>query len=291
MLLRVLFLLLMVMSLGAVGVVVLNLPSGEPVPVAVAEPAVPARSAILVAARALPTGTLLRPEDVRWEDWPLKGVPEGYIERGRTTAEAVGAVNRRPFVAGEPLVLGQLVLPNERGFLAAVLTPGKRAVAVAVDAVSAASGLISPGDRVDLILAQTFDKDSAAPGRGAVGETLLRDLRVLSIDQHLGDAAVDRNTGAPAVPRTVSLEVTAKQAEAIAVASGLGRLSLVLRSLGATEAVQPPEADVSSTWAEEVSPALGARRAAKPEPSRDGTGMLIVRGSQRTIHTGSHTGG
>ncbi len=287
MLLRVVFLLLMVLSLGAVGVVVLNLPDAAPAPAAVAEPVTPARSAILVAARALPTGTLLRPEDVRWQDWALGDAPEGYIERSRHTGEIAGAVNRRPFVAGEPLMLGQLVMPNERGFLAAVLTPGKRAVAVAVDAVSAASGLISPGDQVDLILAQTFDKESALPGRGAVGETLLRNLRVLSIDQHLGDAAIDRSTGAPAVPRTVSLEVTAKQAETVAVASGLGRLSLVLRSLGTADAAaQAPETDVSATWADEVSPALTSRYATKPT-ARDGTGILIVRGSQRTIHSGS----
>lgn len=287
MLLRVVFLLLMVLSLGAVGVVVLNLPDTTPAPVASAEPAAPVRSAILVAARALPTGTLLRPEDMRWQDWALGEVPQGYVERGRHSGEIAGAVNRRPFVAGEPLMLGQLVMPNERGFLAAVLTPGKRAVAVAVDAVSAASGLISPGDHVDLILAQTFDKDGTLPGRGAVGETLLRNLRVLSIDQHLGDAMIDQSTGAPAVPRTVSLEVTAKEAETIAVASGLGRLSLVLRSLGATDVAEPvTETEVSATWAGEVSPALTSRHTAKPM-ARDGTGILIVRGSQRTIHSGS----
>lgn len=289
MLLRAVFLLLMVLSLGAVGWVVLNLPGAAPAPVASAEPAPPARAAILVAARPLPTGTLLRPEDVRWQDWALGDVPQGYIERGRHKDEVAGAVNRRPFVVGEPLMLGQLVLPNERGFLAAVLTPGKRAVAVAVDAVSAASGLISPGDHVDLILAQTFEKDGTAPGRGAVGETLLRDLRVLSIDQHLSDAAVaaEKGNGAQTVPRTVSLEVTAKQAETIAVASGLGRLSLVLRSLGTDEAGVPaPDADVSATWANEVSPALGARHSVKPGTARDGTGIVVVRGSQRTIHTG-----
>ena len=125
---------------------------------------------------------------MRWEKWALSDVPDGYLMRGRDKEDAgLGSVVRRAFVAGEPLLSGQMVAPGERGFLAAVLTPGMRAVAVAVDAVSAASGLIWPGDRVDLILTQSLGSGDADP-RKAVGETFLRDIRVLSIDQRLGEA-------------------------------------------------------------------------------------------------------
>jgi len=289
MFLRIFLLSLMVLSLGAVGLVVFNTPAETPAVVAEAAPAPAPKpsTAVLVAARPLSTGTLLRPDDVRWQEWATGDLPEGYIERGKHPDDTIhGAVARRSFVAGEPLMKGQIVLPKDRGFLAAVLTPGRRAVAVAVDAVSAASGLIWPGDHVDVILAQTFNNDSTSPGRRAVGETLLRDLRVLSIDQHLGSVDRSKGTTDQAVPRTVTLEVNAKEAEKIAVATGLGRLSLVLRSLGSDEVASDPgvaESEVSATWAEEVSPALTAHVPAQVELAREGIGVVVVRGSQRAV--------
>lgn len=294
MLVRVLFLSLTVLALAGAGYLLLN-PPDTTTPAAEAAPAPPPvklGTAVLVAARPMPAGTLLRPEDLRWQEWTPGGTPEGYILRGQMKDDAVyGAVTRRAFVIGEPLVQGQIVLPGERGFLAAVLTPGRRAVAVAVDAVSAASGLIWPGDRVDLVLAQTFERDETPPARRAVGETLLKDLRVLSIDQKLADTGTTAVNGDRTVPRTVTLEVTAKEAEMVAVAAGLGRLSLVLRSLGSEDVADVGDAaPVTATWAGDVSPALNARRpAAAPAPkvAHDGGGMLVVRGSQRTVHSGS----
>jgi pilus assembly protein CpaB len=134
--------LVMVGSLGAVGFVLLR--TGPQTSSAEAAPAPLTGKFVRVAARNLPAGTLLREADVRWDSWALSDVPDGYLMRGRDKEDAgIGSVVRRSFVAGEPLLSGQMVAPGQRGFLAAVLTPGMRAVAVAVDAVSAASLTVS----------------------------------------------------------------------------------------------------------------------------------------------------
>jgi pilus assembly protein CpaB len=316
---RFLFLLIAVLALGLVGSAFLR-PSarGIDAPVVTAEPvsaAEPAGLSILVATKPLATGTLLRAEDLRWDPWPLTDVPEGFVLRGHPTAEMpVGSVLRRPFAQGEPIAAGQVVSPGERGFLAAVLTPGSRAVSVAVDAVTAAAGLIWPGDRIDLILMQTFDGDNDAAK--AVGETVLRDLRVLALDSRLSheeDAVLPTSRDA-AIPRTVTLEVSPREAEMVAVAAGLGRLALSLRSLGNERAADrvvdiphssassqrslpqpaaghgqaPGERAVSSTWAAEVSPALAGRRmpkaipAATPPTAPERPRIQVLRGESGT---------
>jgi pilus assembly protein CpaB len=243
----------------------------------------------MVAAKTVSAGTLIRADDVRWQDWTAGSVPAGYFNRTYVSADAViGSVARRNFAPDEPLIQGQIVSPGDRGFLAAVLTPGNRAVSVAVDAVSAASGLIWPGDRVDLILTQTFEQDDTKPSQKAVGETVLTDLRVLAMDQHLKEAVSGQSDPAELrVPRTVTLEATARQAEMIAVASGLGRLALALRSIATEADAAEPAGKVVSTWAADVSPALAIqkpapRTAAAPPASSVPAGVQILRGSSRS---------
>jgi pilus assembly protein CpaB len=286
---RILLIALVGLSIGIIGLVVVRSLPHDSGGTAEAAPApVVLGAAIMVAARPVSAGTLLRAEDVRWQDWSAGGVPSGYFNRANVSSDAVlGSVARRNFSPDEPLIQGQIVSPGDRGFLAAVLTPGNRAVAVAVDAVSAASGLIWPGDRIDLILTQTFEHDDTKPSQKAVGETVLSDLRVLAIDQHLKEAVSGQSDPAELhVPRTVTLEATSRQAEMIAVASGLGRLALALRSL-ATDAGADTAGKVIPTWAADVSPALALQKpathpvAVPPAAASAPAGVQILRGSAR----------
>jgi pilus assembly protein CpaB len=274
MFLRFMLMLAMVGALSAVGFVLLG--NDPKTSTAEAAPVPMTGRSVLVAARNLSPGTLLREADVRWESWALSDVPDGYLMRGRDKEDAgLGSVVRRPFVAGEPLLAGQMVAPGERGFLAAVLTPGMRAAAVGVDAVSAASGLIWPGDRVDLILTQNLDIGHPDP-RKAIGETFLRDIRVLSIDQRLGEAMDGHEAPEGKAPRTATLEVTQQQAEMLKVATGLGSIALSLRSLGADET----PASMKPTWAADVSAAHKRPEAPKQAAARQAAPTVeIVRGS------------
>ena len=185
---------------------------------------------VLVAATELPSGTFLKPEHVRWQPWPEEVVNETYMIEGVNKQEdVIGAVVRRGIAVGEPLTAGRIVRPGDRGFLAAVLEPGMRAVSIAVNATSGIAGLVFPGDRVDIILTHVIVNKEQDQERRA-SETVLENVRVLAIDQMLND-----QTGEPTLGKNTTVEVTPKQAEMVALISDMGKLSLSLRSLGRPE--------------------------------------------------------
>ncbi|HEY9552220.1 Flp pilus assembly protein CpaB [Allosphingosinicella sp.] len=208
-----------------------NMFSGAGAPTASATPVVPVGPEILVATRALPVGTIIDAEALRYQPWPEGLVQNAYYAKGQegsvNPADLLGTVVRNEITAGQPVTQGSLIKPGERGFLAAALGPGMRAVTVSVSTTSGVAGFVFPGDRVDLVLTQevTGDGDSLK-----VSETVLRNVRVLAADQRMN--RVDEE-GKPVVQSasTVTLEVTPKIAEKIAVAQTIGQLSLSLRSL------------------------------------------------------------
>ena len=117
-----------------------------------ARAAAPQKS-VLVARGAIARGQILKPQDFSWQVWPEGGVDRNYIQAGTRTAEAfAGWVARDPFVPGEPISEAKIVAPGSRGFLAAVLGPGMRAISVPVTATSGISGFVFPGDQVDILI-------------------------------------------------------------------------------------------------------------------------------------------
>jgi pilus assembly protein CpaB len=157
--------------------------------------------------------------------------------------------------AGLPILRGDVLRPRERGFLAAVLRPGFRAISVGVDVISGASGLIWPGDQVDVILVQDLDSGKTGVDRRVVGETILSDIRVIAVDQQFTQGAPAGNADGK-VARTVALEVSAADAEKVAVAGGLGRIELSVRAIdaGTSDIRRPPlfGSDVSNAFARQV---------------------------------------
>jgi pilus assembly protein CpaB len=188
---------------------------------------------VLVAKTDLPTGSFIKPENLRWQPWPDDGAANYVKQSSRRLEEFVGTVVRSRIAAGEPVTDGRVVKPDERGFMAAVLTPGMRAISVAVNQTSGISGFVLPGDRIDLVLTHGIKSERSGGGGGDekerhASETILSDLRVLAIGQKIQEA----KNGETIVANTATLEVTPKQVEMIAVAVELGKLSLSLRSLG-----------------------------------------------------------
>jgi pilus assembly protein CpaB len=176
-----------------------------------------------------------------------------------------------------------LMRPGDRGFLAAVLGPGMRAISVPVTATSGVAGLVFPGDRVDLILShQVKDElDPAGPPK-TTSETVLTDIRVLAIDQTVTD-----QDNKPVLAKTVTFEVTPKQVEVIGVASSLGSLSLSLRSLarGGDEPTRVPRrGPVSHTWDTEVSAAI-----VHNDKPQGGPVITVLRGSFQIGPVGTET--
>ena len=202
--------------------------AGASAPQAEAAP-VPKGPKVLVAQRVLPTGTIITADSIGFQPWPKELVKDAYFIDGESdVSKLLGTVVRFPITAGEPVTQGSLVKPGDRGFLAAALGPGMRAVTVPVSAKTGVGGFIFPGDRVDLVLTQTV---KAQEGEGLkASETILRNLRVLATDQSTTQETVNGKTVVRTF-KTVTLEVTPKIAEKVAVAQTIGTLSLSLRSI------------------------------------------------------------
>ncbi|MHA1151449.1 MAG: Flp pilus assembly protein CpaB, partial [Alphaproteobacteria bacterium] len=194
-------------------------------PVVAALPPSVKKTFVLVADKDLPTGTLIKENLLTWQAWPDEKLHQSYLIKDEANLkDLVGAVVRWAISAGEPVTIGRIVKPGTRGFLAAVLRPGYRAVSLRINATSSISGLIFPGDRVDVILTHTVSAKR-------VSETVLTNVRILAIDQQTND-----QTQAPKVGKHATFEVTPKQAEMFSVLSDMGKLSLSLRSLAKDQA-------------------------------------------------------
>ena len=233
--LRVILGVLLLGSGGLIGWVSL---SGDAVKPAAAS--VVATSKILVASDPLQAGTLLKDTDLKEREIPTADVTSAdLVASDDNRAEIRGAMVRTYFDAGQAFHRADILRPRDRGFLAAVLSPGTRAISIGVDATTGASGLISPGDLVDIILTQEFARGETTAGRRVVAETVLDKVRVIAVDQQIAQGApMQSATQAARVASNVSLEVTPEQAAKVVVASHLGKLTLTVRSIDGDQARQ-----------------------------------------------------
>jgi pilus assembly protein CpaB len=208
--------------------------SATPQVTAAAQPAEPNGPRVLVANRSLPVGTIITPDSVAFQPWPAKLVSNAYfLEDGAKVETLLGTVVRNAITAGQPVTQGSLVKPGDRGFLAAALGPGMRAVTVPVSARTGVAGFVFPGDRIDLVLTQSVEGEGGPPLKAS--ETIIRNLRVLATDQRVNAENAEGKTEVIAFS-TVTVEATPKLAEKIAVAQTIGTLSLSLRSIADNQA-------------------------------------------------------
>ena len=249
---RTVIILVLVCAIPLIGVIVLagffwpSLPRPEPT-AAVGEaeppPELPKTRKILAAARSLPVGTLLGDEDVVELDLEQAALRPGYILANATAMDGLrGHAVRKAIAAAAPLTRAAVVGPRQRGFLAAVLKPGTRAVTIQLDPGARVAGLIDPGDRVDVILSAALP--SANGTENVLTRTILQDVRVVAVDNMIGVAA---NAGdeSESVERTeittATLEVQPTQAARLSLAKQEGQISLAVRSLVAESGLPSPD--------------------------------------------------
>ena len=197
---------------------------------------------ILVAKTDIQLGQAVSAQDMQWQLWPTQAASPVFIrktERRDAIEQLTGAIARSPFVAGEPLRDSKLIKANGSGYMAAVLDKGMRAVSTEISPETGAGGFILPNDRVDVILSR---RDREAEKAGATEthtrETILSNIRVLAIDQMLGE----KDGQKVVIGKTTTLELTPRQAEMLALSRQLGTLSLALRSLAdANDTTLPSE--------------------------------------------------
>lgn len=195
-------------------------------------------SEVLVAASQLTPGTGLTPASVRWQNWPKGSIDSSFITHDASpdiTKIVQGAVVRSPMVAGEPLTPTKMVHANTAGFMASMLMPGMRAVSITISVDTGAGGFILPDDRVDVLCTQQGGDHKFQT------RTILKDVRVLAVDQTYDTSGAGGTTAAKTVVgRTATLELAPQQAELIERAKAGGTLSLALRALGDNGNAPPP---------------------------------------------------
>ena len=231
----------------------------KPAAVQTATVAAPAKPTVqvLTAKRDLAVGARLSAADMGWQDWPADSLNPAFITDGappepekKKTADKVvqaagqmltgsaaaqaleGAVVREPILAGEPILARKIVRGGEGGYMAAVLRPGMRAVAVPISAANAAAGFILPGDHVDVMQSHEVDlgllklSPDTSNSKFAV-ETVLANIRVLAVDQ----TATPEKDAKTVLGAVATLEVMPGDAEVLMRAKSQGDLVLALRSV------------------------------------------------------------
>ncbi len=249
---RILLMVVMLLSVGGFGVVAWSVMTPDHPAAATQAAVAQADISVLVAGHLIHAGQLVRPEDFASRRFPAASVaPNALADTAVEREGLAGALLRVTIPAGGLVFPQDMVRPGDHGYLAAVLSPGKRAVSIGVDAVSGISGLVWPGDYVDLILTQTLDDPNVSSSHHMAAETVLGGLRVIATDQDMVRGELP--SSASAASRTVTIEATPDQAERISLAARLGRLSLSVCPLSECAGSRQP---ASLTWGGDVSPAL-----------------------------------
>lgn len=234
---------------------------------------------VLVAASDLPAGVLLTEQSFRWQAWPADVDPTYLIEGKHDAQTLIGTVIRRGILAGEPITNSRVVRPGDRGLVTAILTPGMRAVTIPVGADTGVAGLITPGDRVDLVMTRVLPMGGASE---RIAENVLENIRVLAIDQIVNDLGDQ-----PIVGRTITLEVTPEQATRLIILKDMGQLTFTLRGLIQDPTPLEPGQIVELTD-EDAPPTAGTTYTTGGKAARGLTPIVISRGkNSQTIGVGA----
>ncbi len=223
---------ILLIAIGAGGIAFFLVASGDDAPQQAIAQAIPKAAEgpkmtrVLVTADDISQGSVLSEESTSWVRWPADQVPEFYVtEDEKAFIEALPQMRAlRSIRAGEPLTSANTVRHGDRGLLAAIMTPGMRAVTARLSAEQTSGGFILPGDRVD-VYASGIDPSSDA--RGPTSWVLFSNVRVLAIDQAYSTS--DETTAL--VGRTVTLELAPDQVSRFIEARDTQGLTLVLRSV------------------------------------------------------------
>jgi len=197
---------------------------------------------VLVAKNDLATGQVIGASDVGWQTWPAvsAGAFIKKTDRPDAAAQLAGAIVRSQVATGEPIRDSKVVMAKGNGFLAAILPHGMRAVSLDVSPETGAGGFILPNDHVDVILTRRDKLAERATGvEQYVSEAILKNVRVLAIDQVLGE----KDGQKVVIGKTATIELDPRQAETLALSRQLGSMSLALRSLLDSPPTRPEGGD------------------------------------------------
>ncbi|MEM8595473.1 MAG: Flp pilus assembly protein CpaB [Pseudomonadota bacterium] len=229
-----------------------------------AEPELPATVPVIVASETIKYGARVDEQHIRIIDWPAASVPQGAFTSPEDLIGDIMTERRvamRQIDAGAPILESMVTGFGEDSRMAMRLAEGRRAFPIPINALSGVAGFISPGDRVDIMLTEGSSGTLSS-------RIILRDMQVIAVDQK-----VQQNALSPRVGSTATLDVSTREAQILAVAQSLGRLTLTLRGAG----------DISDRD-EEVAPVTfddirGVKKEVKKAPAAPKTTVRVRRGT------------
>jgi pilus assembly protein CpaB len=229
---------------------------------------------IVVAAAPLQFGTVIGEDKVAEIRWGGEKLPPGAFTTKQELLKDGRRIAIAPIEKDEPVVRSRITAPGQRGSLSTLLDGGKRAVTVRVDDVRGVAGFIQPNDRVDVVLIRT---EGGTNGQ-SYSDVILQNMKVLAIDQLLGQQVEQAST----TVKAVTLEVTPEEAQKLLLATNIGRLSLILR--------QPGEAgaDAGRRITEKDLADIKTPVAPPPEPDLNTSKVVIMRGGKREEYAVRH---
>ena len=186
---------------------------------------------------------------LRWVNWPADSVPQGVFYR---VEDLFGSANDEKRIVIRTIEPGELLLTSKiSGFgqdvsVAAQVTPGKRAFTIPIDAVRGVAGFVTAGDRVDILLTRTINREPTT-------SVILQDVPVIATDQR-----TDKENTRARLAKTATVEVDPRQAAKLTLAQSVGKLTLTLR--GVDEAT---DQDVTPVRLQDL-PAQPLPRAVRP---------------------------
>lgn len=177
---------------------------------------------VVVASQPLRFGMEISSAQLKEIAWPADAVPPGTTP---TIAGFLKGPEKRVVIAAmepnEPVLAGKVTGQGERATLSAVIAAGMTAVTIPLSETQGIAGLVMPGDRVNVMLTRTLDKEQSYT------DVLLQNVRVVAIDQ-----TIDQRTEKPSPIRSATLEVLPHDAKRVALAGAVGSMSLMLRKAG-----------------------------------------------------------
>ncbi len=223
---------------------------------------------IFVAAQAVPSYSKLNSELVKQEEWPRDKIPQGAV---RSIEEFEGLSPRYPLVPGEPIVLSKLSSGNST--IAAERIPkGHQVMSVKVDKESALNGLITPGDRVDVLVFIRGRNNGTADAIKTGTRTILRNVTVFAVNDQM--ARDPDSEGSRIDAKTVTLIVLPAQSEKLLLAKQMGTLHLALRKPGDEEDVDTAGATPRDLLDDATDGSDGTQQASDKDSEDDLFGIL-----------------
>ncbi len=233
---------------------------------------------VVIADKEISFGDSLKPQHLKLAQWPKNSAPEGsfstldlFEEQDGTWRSALVRMAKN-----EPVLSFKVSGEGQRQSLSSQIGVDMRAFSIRIDQTSGVGGFILPGDNVDVVLVRALGGE-ASKEKKKVSDLIVQNVRVLGVDQN-ADATSEKTK----IAKTATVEVNAQDAQRLALAAGLGDLTLILRRAGSVDMPlvrQMTVADLKAT----PPPVKRARVRQLPKPRSRTLKIAVIRPDAREV--------